>query len=142
MYAAILALALAAAADQTTPPSSKTAADQQAERIRLALEKPPSKLTLPEVKADFSVHIEERRPLQEIFDTPPWQLPPLGWRPPAVGFDLMSLFAKAASGVAEMKRAHDLRAAKDEVQRAIAAYCLAQPNVAEIQMCSSWPAIR
>ena len=142
MYAALLVLALAAAADQTASPQPRDPADERVERVRAALEKPPSKLTLSEVKPDFKVHIEERRPLQEIFDTPPWQLPPLGWRPPAVGFDLMSLFAKAASGVAEMKREHDLRVAKDEVQRAIAAYCLAQPNVAEIQMCSSWPAIR
>src|SRR5258708_37941107 len=128
MNAALLVLALAATADQTTPPASREAVDQQVERVRVALEKPPSKLTLPEVKADFRVHIEERRPLQEIFDTPPWQLPPIGWRPPAVGFDLLSLFAKAASGVAEVKRAHDLHAAKDAVQRAIAEYCLAQPN--------------
>ena len=141
MHAALLVLALAAAADQTTPPSTD-AADQQVQRVRAALEKPPSKLTLPEVKADFRVHIEERRPLQEIFDTPPWQLPPLGWRPPAVGFDLLSLFGKVASGVADAKRAHDVRAARDEVQRAIAAYCLAQPNAGEIQLCSSWPVIR
>jgi hypothetical protein len=142
MHAVFLVLALAAAADQTTPPASTDAADRQVERVRAALEKPPSKLTLPEVKADFRVHIEERRPLQEIFDTPPWQLPPLGWRPPAVGFDLLSLFGKVASGVADAKRAHDLHVARDEVQRAIAAYCLAQPNAGEIQMCSSWPVIR
>ena len=141
MYAALLVLALAAA-DQATPPPSKDPADRQVERVRAALQKPSSKLTLPEVKADFSVHIEERRPLQEIFDTPPWQLPPIGWRPPAVGFDLMSLLVKAAHGVAEVKRGHDVRVAKDEVQRAIAEYCLAQPNSAEIQICSSWPAIR
>jgi hypothetical protein len=141
MYAALLVLALAAA-DQTPSPPSKDPADRQVERVRAALRKPASKLTVPEVKADFSVHIEERRPLQEIFDTPPWQLPPIGWRPPAVGFDLMSLLVKAAHGVAEVKRGHDVRVAKDEVQRAIAEYCLAQPNSAEIQICSSWPAIR
>ena len=141
MYAALLVLALAAA-DQTTPPPSKDPADRQVERVRAALQKPSSKLTVPEVKADFSVHIEERRPLQEIFDTPPWQLPPIGWRPPAVGFDLMSLLVKAANGIAEVKRGHDVRVAKDEVQRAIAEYCRAQPNSAEIQICSSWPAIR
>ena len=141
MLAPLLAIALALAADQTTAPNPEPR-DEQVERIRAALEKPPSKLTVPEVKADFKVHIEVRRPLQEIFDTPPWQLPPLGWRPPAVGFDLLSLFGKVAGGVADAKRAHDQRAARDEVQRAIAAYCLAQPNVDEIQMCSSWPVIR
>src|SRR5258706_7905003 len=98
MYAALLVLALAAAADQTPSPQPRDPADGRVERVRAALEKPPSKLTLPEVKPDFTVHIEERRPLQEIFDTPPWQLPPIGWRPPAVGFDLMSLLTKAAPG--------------------------------------------
>ena len=142
MYAALLVLALAAAADQTASPRPDKPADKQVERVRAALEKPPSKLTVPEVKPDFSVHIEERRPLQEIFDTPPWQLPPIGWRPPAVGFDLLSLLTKAAHGAADAKRGHDLHVAKDEVQRAIAEYCLAQPNSGEIQICSSWPAIR
>src|ERR1041385_7326455 len=106
MLAPLLAIALAIAADQTTAPNPEPR-DEQVERIRAALEKPPSKLTVPEVKADFKVHIEVRRPLQEIFDTPPWQLPPLGWRPPAVGFDLLSLFGKVAGGVADAKRAHD-----------------------------------
>jgi len=140
MHAALLAFALAAA-DQAASPAAQDPASAQVERVRAALER-PSKLTLPEVKADFRVHIEVRRPLQEIFDTPPWQLPPIGWRPPAVGFDLMSLLVKAANGIAEVKRGHDLHVAKDEVQRAIAEYCLAQPNSAEIQICSSWPAIR
>jgi hypothetical protein len=54
----------------------------------------------------------------------------------------MSLLVNAAHGVAEVKRGHDLHVARDEVQRAIAEYCLAQPNSAEIQICSSWPAIR
>ena len=142
MHAALLVLALAAAVDQSASPPAQDRTDAQVERVRAALEKPPSKLALSEVKADFRVHIEQRRPLQEIFDTPPWQLPPIGWRPPAVGFDLLSLFGKVASGVADAKRAHDVHVAREEVQRAIVAYCLAQPNAGEIQMCSSWPAIR
>jgi hypothetical protein len=141
MHAAFLVLALAAA-DQTTSPRPQDQAEEQVERVRAALEKPSSKLARLAVKPDFKVHIEERRPLQEIFDTPPWQLPPIAWRPPAVGFDLMSLVRNAAKGVAEAKRGHDLRLARDEVQRAVAEYCAAQPNVGEIQMCSSSPAIR
>jgi hypothetical protein len=141
MHAALLVIALAFA-DQTTSPHPREQADEQVERVRAALEKPSSKLTMPEVKPDFKVRIEERRPLQEIFDTPPWQLPPIGWRPPAVGFDLMSLVMKGARGVAEAKRGHDLHLARDEVQRAVAEYCAAQPNAGEIQMCWSSPAIR
>jgi len=140
MYAALLALALAAAdPGQAQVPD---VADPQVERVRAALEKPPSRLTLPEVKPDFKVHIEERRPLQDIFDVPPWQLPPIGWTPPAVGFNLMSLVTKAAKALGDVKRGHDLHVARDEVQRAIAEYCAAQPNTAEIQICSSSSAIR
>ena len=62
MYAALLVLALAAAAAQTASPQPRDPADERVERVRAALEKPPSKLTLPEVKPDFKVHIEERRP--------------------------------------------------------------------------------
>ncbi|HEV2986618.1 MAG TPA: hypothetical protein VGX46_19620 [Vicinamibacterales bacterium] len=141
MHAALLVIALAFA-DQPTSPHPREQADEQVERVRAALEKPSSKLTMPEVKPDFKVHIEERRPLQEIFDTPPWQLAPIGWRPPAVGFDLMSLLTKGAKGVTEAKRGHDLHVARDEVQRAVAEYCAAQPNAGEIQMCWSSPAIR
>jgi hypothetical protein len=134
MHAALLVIALAFA-DQTTSPHPREQADEQVERVRAALEKPSSKLTMPEVKPDFKVRIEAHRPLQEIFDTPPWQLPPIGWRPPAVGFDLMSLVMKGARGVAEAKRGHDLHVARDDVQRAVAEYCAAQPNAGEIQMC-------
>ena len=62
MHFALLVLALAAVDQATTPTPNPP--DQQVERVRAALEKPPSKLTVSEVRADFSVHIEVRRPLQ------------------------------------------------------------------------------
>ncbi len=46
------------------------------ERIREALQKPPSRLSLELPQADFSVYIEQRRPLQDIFERPPWVSPP------------------------------------------------------------------
>jgi hypothetical protein len=109
-------------------------------RVRAALEKPPPILTPPDRAADFSVHIEERVPLQEIFDTPPWATPPEGgWGPfgwggtPSsvlVSVDVLPLL-KAA------KRAYSEHAAREEVKRAIADYCAAQPNAgAAIQICS------
>ena len=152
MHAVFLVLALAAVAGQTTSPRPDDPADQQVERVRTALEKPPSKLTLPEVKPDFKVHIEVRRPLQEIFDTPPWQLPSIGWRPPAVAYSafgspMMSVDLGAVAGaimrrVNDARRAHAVREASEEVRQAIAEYCAAQPNAASIQLCSSSPAIR
>jgi len=134
MHVALLVLALAAV-DQATPPPPNPA-DQQVERVRAALERPPSKLTVAEVHADFRVHIEVRRPLQDIFDKPLWQLPP-AWHPPAVGFDIGSLLMSAAHGIAEVKREHDLRVAQDEVRRAIVEYCAVQPNSATISICAT-----
>jgi hypothetical protein len=152
MHAVFLVLALAAAAGQPASPKPQQPVDQQAERVRAALEKPPSKLTLPEVTADFKVHIEVRRPLQEIFDTPPWQLPSIGWRPPAAtysafGSPMMSVDLGAIAGairrrVNDARRANAVREASEEVRQAIADYCAAQPNAATIQLCSSSPAIR
>src|SRR5258705_4019167 len=126
MYAALLVLALAAAADQAAAPQPSESADEQVERVRAALKKPPSKLTLPEGKADFKVHIEVRRPLQEIFDTPPWQLPPGGWTPPAVAHtafggipmvnvDLLAIGGAVARRINDARRAHAARDASEEV---------------------------
>src|SRR4030095_386028 len=77
MHLALLVLALAAVDQPMTPTPNPP--DQQVERVRAALEKPHSKITVSAVCADFSVHIEVRRPLQDIFDKPVWQLPPIGW---------------------------------------------------------------
>lgn len=145
MHVALLVLALAAV-DQPAAPTP-TPADQQVERVRAALEKPPSKLTAPQVRADFSVHIEVRRPLQDIFDKPPWQLPPIGWRPPAVGYtafggipmmnlDLMAIGGAIARGVNDARHAHAAHNASEEVRQAIAEYCAVQPNAATISICS------
>jgi hypothetical protein len=158
--AIVMASALAAAPNasaQTAPPNApaQTAPapgepiaqhiDSTAEigRVRAALAKPPSKLTLQEVVPDFSVHIEKRRPMQDIFDIPPWQLPPHGWQPPAIGFDLMSLVRYVSKGVSDAKRGRDERLASEEVERALADYCAGQPDsTAGIQMCSTLPAVR
>jgi len=100
------------------------------DHVRAALEKPPSKLMLHERTPDFSVHIEKRRPMQDIFDTPPWQLPPHGWQPPtwSTGINLMSLVSYVAKSIADAKYAHDERVAHEDVQRTIADYCAAQEN--------------
>ena len=143
MQVALLVLALAAV-DQATPSTSP--ADQQVERVRAALERPPSKL-VPEKKADFSIHIEVRRPLQDIFDKPPWQLPPIRFRVPAMGYtafggipivnvDLLAIAGAIARGVNDARHARAAREASDEVRQAIAEYCAVQPNAATIQICS------
>jgi hypothetical protein len=118
--------------------------------VRAALAKPPSGLTLTVRKPDFTVEIRERRPLQEIFDTPPWALPPSAWRPPAGGttafgsipiasVDLLAVGGYIARSVNDARRS---RAAAQEVSQAIADYCAAQPDAADIQICRTSPAIR
>lgn len=113
-----------------------------AAHVRAALEKPPSLLELARRKADFTVHIEERRPLAEIFDTPPWATDPVGWQPPAVGFDLLSVMRYLGKSASDAKREHDIRLSHEEVQQAIADYCAAQPNSATIEACSTVRAYR
>jgi hypothetical protein len=122
MAAVLLALALAA----SDPPDP-------AARVRAGLEKPPSKLTIPEIKPDFKVQIEERRPLQEIFEIPPWLLDPHGWQPsgpvlksafgtPMVGFDLLALFRHGPLPD------YAPRTLDEPTRKAIADYCAAQPK--------------
>jgi hypothetical protein len=122
MPALLLALALAA---QDSPESVA--------KIQAALAKPPSRLTIPDIKPDFQVHIEERRPLQDLFLVPPWALDPHGWQPdhlpmksafgtPMVAFDLLALFRHGPLP------AYIPQAPNEETERAIAAYCAAQPN--------------
>ena len=141
-------LIAANAAAQTAPAPSETTTQHiegpaEVDHLRTALAKPPSKLTLQQVVPDFSVQIEKRRPMQDIFDIPPWQLPPHGWQPPAIGFDLMSLVRYVSKGVSDAKRGRDERLAREEVERALADYCAGQPDsTAGIQMCSTLPAVR
>lgn len=117
-------------AQDTSPADGGAARADEVERIRAALEKPASKLALQQRTPDFTVHIEKRRPMQDIFDTPPWQLPPIGWRPPAwgTGINLMSAVSYVAKGIRDAKYAHDERKAREEVQQAIGDWCAAQEN--------------
>jgi hypothetical protein len=110
----------------SAPQDASSSTDVSVARVRAALNKPPPIMKPPERKADFTVHIEKRLPLQEIFDTPPWATPPVGWSPPGGwgapwGIDLLGLVQSA-------RRTYAQHAAREEVKRAIADYCAAQPD--------------
>ena len=158
---AALAVALCATASVVAAPQEQPAAPPPSnatlDRVRAALARPASKLTLTERTPDFTVHVEARRPMQDIFDVPPWATGPVGWQPPGIGFDLLSLVRYVAKGASDAKRGHDLRLAREEVQRSIADYCAALPTedphatdasssadwrARNAQMCSTSPAIR
>jgi hypothetical protein len=127
-HVTILALAVSATAALSAQEGSATAA---VDRVRAKLEKPPSKLTLQERPADFTVHIEKRRPMQDIFDVPAWATDPIGWQPPRIGFDVLGLLRS-------IKRGHDERGARQDVATAVTAYCNAQSNFgAGIHICDA-----
>jgi hypothetical protein len=141
--------------------AQETDAADSLQRMRAALTKPASRLTLTERPPDFTVHIEERRPLQDIFEVPPWVSPtpyfggftrpalfaPIegvrgGGSSPAgtIGGDMLQPAMALAKGAA---RALRTRNARREVQRTLADYCAAQPNFgAAVPVCSTLPAIR
>ena len=117
------------------------AAAESFERIRDALQKPPSRLSLELPAADFSVYIEQRRPLQDIFDRPPWVSPPPEFpAPPGSGRDghdstIVGVSFDWLDAAHAISRAIRTRQAHGEVQRSIAEYCVAhrdEPGAAAI----------
>jgi hypothetical protein len=139
MRAATIALAGAmllgaAAASRAQEP----AADPSLARMKSVLQKAPLKLTPAEPEATFKIEIHAIHPMHEIFEKPLWQLDPIGWQPPGVGLDLMMVVRY----VEKVKREHDVRSAKDEVQRSIDDYCAQQPNANTIQICSTARLVR
>jgi len=116
--------------------------DHDIERIRAALDRPLLKLTFDEPTPTFRIRIDERRPLQDLFDVPAWLTEKPGWQPPA-GLSLASILGYVVHEIAAAKRGRDLRLAREEVLQEIAAYCAAQPNSgAGITICSSAPPLR
>jgi hypothetical protein len=125
MHAVLLVLALGAV--------GATEPQESVERLREKLAKPAPTLTVPEIKPDFKVKIEERRPLQDLFDIPPWALDPRGWQPsgpvlrsafgtPMIGVNLLSLFSHGPLP------AYIPYTLDEQTRKAIAAYCAAQPK--------------
>jgi len=139
----LLAFSVAIVLGTAATARAQTAApDQSLDRMRAVLQHKPLQLTLPEPEVNFKIHIEAVHPMHEIFDKPPWQLDPIGWQPPAIGFNLMTLVDYVVNAASDAKREHDVRRAREEVQRSIADYCAAQPNANTIQICSTSAAIR
>ena len=127
--------------------AQEPAPDRSLDRMRSVLQKAPLRLTPVEPEATFKIEIHAIHPMHEIFEQPPWQLPPIYWRIPAMGpstaFGSMPILNVDLLGIARSaRRASDGRAAHAEVLRAIADYCAAQPNANTIQICSTSRAIR
>jgi hypothetical protein len=131
-----VASALAVTPGQSpAPPADEPsyAAIVSVERVRAALDRPPSRLLLPERKPDFAIDIREREQVNR-FMTPilafivapgvPQTAPS-----PTFGSHLLPLLTDA-------RKAYAKHAARQEVRRDIAAYCAAQPDRgAGIEIC-------
>ena len=123
--------------------AQEPAPDQSLDRMKAVLQRTPLRMTpVEEPEANFKIHIEAIHPMHDIFEKPAWQLDPIGWQPPGIGFNLLTLLQQGMHAAADAKHARDLRLAREEVQRAIANYCAVQPNANTIQICSTSPAIR
>jgi hypothetical protein len=111
--------------------------DEAVARVREGLQKPPSMLTLFVSKADFTISIEGRRPLADVFDPPPWITVPDELAAPKIGTGGVNDVGLAhqstvAGGSIDpgaighaMSRSIRTRAARSEIKRAIAEYCSA-----------------
>jgi len=136
--ALLVACALAASPAQQPDPS-----DPSLDRVRAALAKPPSKLTVPERVPDFSITIREQELLPPILDfkvgpgVPQEKLftSPVGSQP-LFQVDLIPAGMEVLGAIKQLRKASMRRAAREEVRRAIAEYCAAQPGRALLEICA------
>jgi hypothetical protein len=116
--------------------------------VREKLKKTPPAILAPLPKADFTITIEQRRPLQEMFYVPPWATSPLAqgkicaprgasYLPAANCGSPAGFGVDPGALIGSLKRAFNARGARDEVRRTIIEYCAAQPNGgAGIKICA------
>jgi hypothetical protein len=119
------------------------------ERIREGLASDrPSILDALERQPNFRVEVQEKRPnFADMF--PPGSfdggpVPPGGlyayeqqrmlfpnWTPTLFSFDALPLFRQLVNAIGDARRARAAAAAREEVERALAEFCAAQPNRGE-----------
>jgi hypothetical protein len=146
----LLSLAAGPAAAQTLPPPAPAGSSFELpvslERIRRELARPEGESILDsiDVRPHFRVTVEERRPsFVEMFNPESFKggfVPPGGlyaWEQqrmlfpnstPVGGVNLLPLFGELFGGVRAARRAGAEARAREEVARAMAAFCAAQPN--------------
>lgn len=139
-----IACLLIAVAAQTA--SAQQSALVSLDRVRAALLKPPSKLYVEYRQPDFSIRIQERRPLDDLFEIPLWDTPPVMRTTPSTLAHIEGTpgptpaliqttvdpggLARSATNKA---KAH---ATRSQMDRAIAKYCAAQPDAgSSIPLC-------
>jgi hypothetical protein len=133
----LLAFVTTAALCSATAAAAQVISEESLARIRDGLQKPPSPFTLQISNADFSVFIEGRRPLADVFELPPWVTVPDELAAPKIGTGGVNDVALAHQSTLgggsidpgvighAISRSIRTRAARAEVKRAIAEYCAA-----------------
>jgi len=131
-----LALAICLAICTTAVVAAQQLSDESLARIRERLQHLPA-LAVEFPGADFSIYIEGKRPLEDVFAQPPWVPMPDEFAAPGHfvrGFVNPGLAVQPQAGggsvdpgliahaISQSIRAH---AARGEVKRAIAEYCIA-----------------
>jgi hypothetical protein len=157
MFTVLLAAALAMQAPPPAAPSQPdTGSTVSLERIRRALEAAPSTLTLPPRKPDFVVEVNERQRFAQLVapflagdygvQRKRWFLtsqPQVGMTPPLAAVDLLAIASAFGRQLSDANRQRASSTARDDVRRAIAGYCAAQPNGGtEIRICMDPTSIR
>jgi hypothetical protein len=129
-------------------PASAQTTYVSVERVRAALLKPPPRLVVENRQPDFRIHVQERRPFEDLFEVPLWETPVIVSQPasllapiegvphstPALIQTTMdpTRFARSAAKSAREK------STRTQVERAIAQYCAAQPDAgSSIPLCWS-----
>lgn len=148
VIAAVFVASALACAPQTPTPAAAPPSPElpvSLDHIREALARPPGlRWTPPEVKPDFVVHISERERFEKMM--PPWDfrsgpVPPGGlyaWEQlqrsgvamaqPLISVDLMAIAREIGGAISAARTAHATAQAREEVRRAIAAFCAAQSD--------------
>jgi hypothetical protein len=116
---------------------AQVVSDDTLARVREKLQQPASTLVLDLRPANYTVYIEGRRPLADVFETPPWVPVPDELAAPKIGTGGVNDVALAHQSTAAggsidpgvvghaISRAIRTRAARAEVKRSIAEYCSA-----------------
>jgi hypothetical protein len=129
-------------------PASAQTTYLSVERVRAALLKPPPRLVVENRQPDFRIHVQERRPFEDLFEVPLWQTPVIASQPasllapiegvphstPALIQTTMDPTRFARSAAKSVRE----KSTRTQVERAIAQYCAAQPDAgSSISLCWS-----
>jgi len=143
----VAALGCLLAAAMTVPASAQQTY-LNVERVRAALLKPAPRIVVENRQPDFRIHVEERRPFDDLFEVPLWETPVVVSQPPSLLAPIEGVphatpaliqttvdpghFAQSAT-----RRARE-KSTRTQVERAIAQYCAAQPDAgSSISLCWS-----